>query len=53
MVAVDIPSGVDSDSGAVYPTHLARADLTVTFHAPKRGCVLFPGAASAGRAAVA
>jgi len=53
VVAVDIPSGVDSDTGAVYPIHLARADVTVTLHAPKRGLWLHPGAASAGRIAVA
>ena len=53
LVAVDIPSGVDSDTGAVYPSHVARADVTVTFHLPKRGLWLFPGAASAGRIEVA
>ena len=53
IVAVDVPSGVDSDSGAVYPMHLARADVTVTFHLPKRGLYLYPGAQSAGRIAVA
>ena len=52
-VAVDVPSGVDSDTGAVYPVHLARADLTVTLHAPKRGLYLFPGADCAGRIEVA
>jgi NAD(P)H-hydrate epimerase len=53
IVAVDIPSGIDSDTGAVYPVHLARADVTVTFHAPKRGLYLYPGADSAGRIEVA
>ncbi len=53
LVAVDVPSGLDSDTGALYPRHLARADETVTFHAPKRGLVLFPGAATAGRLRVA
>ena len=53
IVAVDIPSGVDSDTGAVYPLHLARADVTVTFHLPKRGLWLYPGAASTGRIVVA
>jgi ADP-dependent NAD(P)H-hydrate dehydratase / NAD(P)H-hydrate epimerase len=53
ILAVDIPSGVDSDTGAVYPIHLARADVTVTFHLPKRGLWLYPGAASAGRIVVA
>src|SRR5206468_12408950 len=49
----DIPSGVDADNGSVYPVHLAGADVTVTLHAPKRGLYLHPGAACAGRIAVA
>ena len=53
VVAVDVPSGVDSDTGHVYPVHVARADLTVTLHAPKRGLYLHPGAACAGRIVVA
>src|SRR5207237_1573368 len=53
VVAVDVPSGIDSDTGAVYPVHLARADTTVTLHLPKRGLWLHPGAASAGRIVVA
>lgn len=53
IVSVDVPSGIDSDTGAVYPVHLARADVTVTLHAPKRGLYLFPGAACAGRIEVA
>ena len=44
LVAVDVPSGVDSDTGHVYPVHIARADVTVTLHAPKRGLYLHPGA---------
>ena len=53
IVAVDVPSGIDSDTGAVYPIHLARADVTVTLHLPKRGLWLYPGATSAGRIVVA
>jgi ADP-dependent NAD(P)H-hydrate dehydratase / NAD(P)H-hydrate epimerase len=53
VVAVDIPSGADSDRGALYPVHLAGADLTVTLHAPKRGLYLHPAAAIAGRIEVA
>lgn len=53
VVAVDLPSGIDSDTGAVYPVHLAGADLTVTLHGPKRGLWLHPAAASAGRVQVA
>jgi NAD(P)H-hydrate epimerase len=53
VIAVDVPSGVDSDTGNVYPVHLAAADVTVTLHAPKRGLYLHPGAACAGRIEVA
>ena len=52
LIAVDVPSGVESDTGHVYPVHLV-ADLTVTLHAPKRGLYLHPGAGCAGRIAVA
>src|SRR5204863_1619100 len=53
VVAVDVPSGVESDTGHVYPMHVAQADVTVTLHAPKRGLYLHPGAACAGRIVVA
>ncbi|MBN1136524.1 MAG: NAD(P)H-hydrate dehydratase [Anaerolineae bacterium] len=52
VVAVDVPSGLDCDSGAVDPAALA-ADLTVTFAAPKRGQFRFPGAAMLGELVVA
>ena len=48
VLAVDVPSGIDADTGAVYPVHLAQADVTVTFHSPKRGLYLHPAAACAG-----
>ena len=47
VVAVDCPSGLDCDSGALDPVALP-ADLTVTFAAPKVGQVAFPGAAAVG-----
>ena len=47
VVAVDIPSGVDGATGGV-AGDAVRADLTVTFGAPKPGLVLLPGAAFAG-----
>lgn len=52
VVAVDIPSGVEGDSGAVRGPAV-RATVTVTFGAPKVGDVLFPGAVHAGRVEVA
>ncbi len=42
VVSVDIPSGLCSDSGRVLGESI-RADLTVTFHAPKRGHFLDRG----------
>jgi ADP-dependent NAD(P)H-hydrate dehydratase / NAD(P)H-hydrate epimerase len=53
ILSVDVPSGTDSDTGHVYPVHLAHADVTVTLHAPKRGLYLHPGADCAGRIVVA
>jgi len=47
VVAVDIPSGVDADSGRVDGPAL-RADVTVTFGARKPGLVVSPGASYAG-----
>ncbi|MFN2590219.1 MAG: NAD(P)H-hydrate dehydratase [Actinomycetota bacterium] len=47
VVAVDIPSGVEGDSGSVRDVAV-MADATVTFGAPKPGVVFFPGAAHAG-----
>lgn len=52
VVAVDVPSGLNSDSGALDPLALA-ADLTVTFAGPKRGHFIFPGAAAVGELVVA
>lgn len=52
VVAVDIPSGIDADTGAVKGSAV-RADLTVTMALPKRGLVLHPGASYAGTVRVA
>ena len=52
VVAVDGPSGLDFDSGALDGAAL-RADLTVTFAYPKRGHFRFPGAAALGALVVA
>lgn len=47
-VALDIPSGVDPSTGETCPTAF-RADLTLTFLAPKIGLRVMPGAACAGK----
>jgi hydroxyethylthiazole kinase-like uncharacterized protein yjeF len=62
VVAIDMPSGLCSDSGRVLsragagdaaPPPRVRADLTVSFHALKRGHLLADGPAACGRVAVA
>lgn len=47
-IAVDIPSGIDADTGRVHGAAV-KADVTVTFAFVKRGLVLYPGAVYAGR----
>ncbi|MQA93507.1 MAG: NAD(P)H-hydrate dehydratase [Streptosporangiales bacterium] len=47
VVAVDLPSGVDADTGRVDGTAV-RADVTVTFGTYKPGLLVDPGAAYAG-----
>lgn len=51
IVAVDVPSGLDSATGHV-PGQCVRADLTVSFGHAKLGLLLQPGAAAAGRIVV-
>ena len=51
VVAVDLPSGVDADTGEV-PGAAVRADATVTFGTWKPGLLIDPGAAHAGAAAL-
>lgn len=50
-VAVDIPSGIHSDTGRVMGTAL-KADVTVTFGWEKRGTVLYPGRDFAGQVVI-
>ncbi len=47
VVAVDLPSGIDADTGAVEGPAV-RADVTVTFGAIKPGLLIDPGAGHAG-----
>ncbi|MCS7282188.1 MAG: NAD(P)H-hydrate dehydratase [Anaerolineae bacterium] len=52
VVAVDGPSGMDFDTGALDDLSL-QADLTVTFAYPKQGHFRFPAAAAVGELLVA
>lgn len=52
ILSIDIPSGVDADTGAV-PGPAIRAGETVTFHTPKPGHLLLPGRLHTGRLHVA
>jgi ADP-dependent NAD(P)H-hydrate dehydratase / NAD(P)H-hydrate epimerase len=47
VVATDLPSGVDADTGVVAGAAI-RADVTVTFGAVKPGLLIDPGAGHAG-----
>jgi hydroxyethylthiazole kinase-like uncharacterized protein yjeF len=47
VVAVDLPSGIDADTGAV-PGDAVRADVTVTFGVLKPGLLVGAGAAHSG-----
>ncbi|HMH93762.1 MAG TPA: NAD(P)H-hydrate dehydratase [Streptosporangiaceae bacterium] len=49
VVAVDLPSGVDADTGVVAGAAI-RADVTVTFGTWKPGLLIDPGASRAGAA---
>jgi ADP-dependent NAD(P)H-hydrate dehydratase / NAD(P)H-hydrate epimerase len=52
ILAVDLPSGLNPDTGELDPAALA-ADLTVTFAFPKVGQYAFPGAEAVGELVVA
>ncbi|MEU9628206.1 NAD(P)H-hydrate dehydratase [Streptomyces luteogriseus] len=47
VIAVDLPSGVDADTGEVHG-HAVRADLTVTFGTHKPGLLIDPAREYAG-----
>ncbi|HWR70131.1 MAG TPA: NAD(P)H-hydrate dehydratase [Dehalococcoidia bacterium] len=52
VIALDLPSGLDADTGAVDDACVA-ADLTITLGYPKHGLFLFPGAGILGQLVVA
>jgi NAD(P)H-hydrate epimerase len=52
MVAVDGPSGMGYETGSLDPNAVS-ADLTVTFHAAKRGHFCYPAAGARGELVVA
>jgi hydroxyethylthiazole kinase-like uncharacterized protein yjeF len=52
IIAVDVPSGLDSDTGAVDPSCI-YADATVTLGFPKPGLFSFPGAERVGKVIIA
>lgn len=51
VISVDLPSGLDPDSGDAGAPHVT-ADITVTFTAPKLCLTLDPAKASAGRVVI-
>jgi hydroxyethylthiazole kinase-like uncharacterized protein yjeF len=51
VFAVDVPTGVCSDTGKTFVPHIV-ADKTVAFEWIKRGCLQFPGRAACGELVV-
>jgi hydroxyethylthiazole kinase-like uncharacterized protein yjeF len=52
IIAVDLPSGMDADTGAIDPA-CPHADITVTLAMPKLGLFRFPGAERVGKLKIA
>jgi NAD(P)H-hydrate epimerase len=49
VVAVDVPSGIDVDTGGIADDHVLQADVTVTFGGVKAGLLRGPAATLTGR----
>lgn len=49
VVAIDIPSGLDADTGSVHEGQAVKAAITVTMGIPKIGLLLYPGACYVGK----
>jgi NAD(P)H-hydrate epimerase len=52
VVSLDIATGVNSDTADVYDGAI-HADVTISFIAPKRGNILYPGATHTGKLCIA
>jgi NAD(P)H-hydrate epimerase len=50
-IAIDIPSGICADTGRILGSGI-KADLTISVQCEKRGTVLFPGKAYAGKVVI-
>ena len=48
ILSVDMPSGVNADTGAVNPTAV-KANVTITFGLPKIGLITYPGSLYTGK----
>ncbi len=48
VVSIDCPTGINSDTGEDYGIAV-NADITVTFHQPKTGLMLYPAYSHTGR----
>ena len=48
IISLDVPSGINASSGAIYSPHI-EADLTVTVEFVKRGMLQYPARSACGR----